>query len=73
MDKVKSQKRPLTLQYRKLKANYEKFWQSDSDACNALDLLLMIYWFESRGYKCVSHTTFLSRLLVRHGEIDIQC
>lgn len=71
--KLKFRKRPLKLQYKKLRANYERFWQSDSDACNALDPLLMIYWFESRGYNCVSHTTFLSRLLIRHGEIDIQC
>lgn len=71
--KVKFSKSPLKLQYKKLRANYEVFWQSDSDACNSLDPLVMIYWFESRGFKCVSHTTFLSRLLLRHGEIDIQC
>src|SRR5262249_27912167 len=30
-------KRPMTFHYRKLKANYETFWVSDSDACNAMD------------------------------------
>jgi SAM-dependent methyltransferase len=39
----------VPLRYRKLKANYNKFWQSDSDACNSLDPFDVILWFRSRG------------------------
>lgn len=65
-------KKPYPLYFRKLKANYEVFWISDSDACNNLDAYMVIQWFESRGCKCVSHPTFLQQFLIGGGTIDIQ-
>ncbi len=47
-----SEGRPKPLRYRKLQANYEKYWQSDSDACNSLDPFDAILWFRSRGIIC---------------------
>ena len=60
------------LYYKKLKANYEVFWQSDSDACNDLDPFPVILWFESRGCKCVSHPTRLKQFLSRTGMIEFR-
>ena len=65
-------KRPMTFRYRKLKANYETFWTSDSDACNAMDPHEMLLWFLSRGLSTPSHGTLLARFLVRHGAIVVQ-
>ncbi len=60
------------LYYKKLKANYEVFWQSDSDACNNLDPFPVILWFESRGCKCTSHPTRLKQFLCRTGTIELK-
>ena len=57
--------------YKKLKPNYEVFWQSDSDACNNMDPFMVIMWFESRGHVCCSHKTFWQKFSVRKGDIDI--
>ncbi len=43
--------------YKKLKANYDIYWQSDSDACNNLDPFMVMLWFTYRGCKCVSHSS----------------
>lgn len=56
---------PLPLKYRKLEANYETFWQSDSDACNSLDPLDVIFWFRSRGFIAHGYETLLKILTVR--------
>ena len=65
-------KRPMTFYYRKLKANYETFWLSDSDACNAMDPHEMLLWFLSRGFSTPSHSTLMARFLVRHDAIVVQ-
>lgn len=49
--------------------NYERFWQSDSDAVNSMDPYEAILWFTSRGHTCLSHRTCLSRFFVRTGAL----
>jgi len=55
------------IRYRKLKANYETYWVSDSDACNSIDPHDAILWFQSHGFECISHPTLLKRFFVRNG------
>lgn len=65
------QKKEFSLPYRKLQANYEKFWQSDSDACNDLDSFPVILWFYSRRCACISHPMFRKAFLGRTGKLEI--
>jgi len=67
-----TRKRPFSLHYRKLKANYTTFWCADSDACNSLDISEMLLWFRARGWDTPSHPTLLRRLLARHGSIWVR-
>lgn len=60
------------IKYKKIKANYEIFWQSDSDACNAIDAHDAILWFKSHGCVCLSHPTATSALLFRHGGLVLR-
>lgn len=39
----------IPFRYRPLKANYERYWMSDSDAVNSMDPFDVILWFVSRG------------------------
>jgi len=55
--------------YKKLKPNYEIFYTSDSDACNSLELHDAILWFESNGFRCISHPMHLKAFLVRTGAL----
>jgi SAM-dependent methyltransferase len=61
--------RHIEIKYKKLKANYDVFWQSDSDACNHIDPHDAILWFESQGFKCLSHPMHFSAFFVRTGGI----
>lgn len=61
-----------TMRNKKLKANYEVFWGSDSDACNSLDPHDAILWFESNGFQCLSHPMHLQAFLVRHRPIIVK-
>lgn len=70
--KYKITKRPVKLFYKKLKANYDEYVGPDSDACNGLDPCLMAVWYESRGHKCVSHSSFFQKLFIRTENIGIQ-
>ncbi len=67
-----SDKESFRLPYRKLKPNYEVFWQSDSDACCDLDPFLTILWCKSKGYSVPSHDGFLKQFLSRHEAIEIR-
>ena len=67
-----SRGRPTALRYRKLKANYEEYWQSDSDACNSLDPFDVIMWFRSRGFVCHGYTSLAKCLLVRAYALELQ-
>lgn len=53
--------------YKKIKANYNIFWTSDSDACNSIEAFDAILWFMSNGFKCLSHHTYIKQLTLRHG------
>ncbi len=55
--------------YRRIQANWETFWMSDSDACNSIDPHDAILWFESHGLKCLSHPLHREALLVRTGSL----
>ena len=39
------------IRYRPIKANWETFWDSDSDACNSIDPHDAVLWFESHGFE----------------------
>jgi len=60
------------LKYKKLKANYEVFWQSDSDACNSLDPFDVILWFRSRRIICHGYQNLLKALYVRTIALELQ-
>ncbi len=55
--------------YRKLKANYLTFWQSDSDACNSIDPFLAILFFRANGCEILNYPTLAKQFLVRTGGI----
>ena len=42
------------LRYRRLEANYEKYWMPDSDAINQLARHEVGLWFRSRGDECLN-------------------
>lgn len=61
-----------SMQYKELKANYDHYWLSDSDACNSMDPHDTILWFESNGFKCLSHPLHLKAFFVRHRPIILR-
>jgi|OpeIllAssembly_1097287.scaffolds.fasta_scaffold99272_2 SAM-dependent methyltransferase len=62
----------IPLRYKKLTANYEQFWQSDSDACNSLDPFDVILWFRSRGIQCIGFETLPRTLFVRTLSLELR-
>lgn len=62
----------IPLRFKKLNANYEKFWQSDSDACNSLDPFDIILWFRSRGIVSLGFGNLLKALFVRVTALEFQ-
>lgn len=58
--------------YRRLDANLETFWMSDSDAFNSIDPHDAILWFESHGMECLSHPMHRAALLVRTGRLILR-
>jgi len=63
---------PVPLRCRKLKANYDKFWQSDSDACKSLDPFDIILWFRSRKCVCYGYQNLFKALFVRALALELQ-
>lgn len=57
------------IRYRKLAANYQVYWTTDSDACNSIDPHDAILWFLSHGFDCLSHPGHLSAFFVRTGAL----
>jgi SAM-dependent methyltransferase len=57
------------IRYKRLKANYDVYWTSDSDACNSIDPHDAVLWFWSHGFECISHSTHLAALFVRTGPL----
>jgi len=60
------------LRYKRLSANYEKFWQSDSDACNSLDPFDLVLWFKSRGIICHGYNSMASTFIIKTYAIEIE-
>jgi SAM-dependent methyltransferase len=67
-----SNAQPKRLRYKEIKANYEVYWQSDSDACNSLDPFDVILWFKSRGFICHDYNSLLKALFVRSYALELQ-
>jgi len=57
--------KPRPLMHRKLEANYEVFWQSDSDACNSMDPFDIILWCKERGIQTMGYESLLKSFFVR--------
>ena len=60
------------LEYKKIPANYEIFWVSDSDACNSIDPHAMILWFRAHGCEVLNYSSFWSSFFVRTGTLLIR-
>jgi len=58
--------------FRRLGANFETFWMSDSDALNSMDPFDALLFFASRGDTCLNYPTLLRQFLVRTGPIIIR-
>lgn len=51
--------------YKKLKASYDEFYGSDSDACSSIDPHSVITFFRNRGSIVLSHPSLSKRILCR--------
>jgi uncharacterized protein YbaR (Trm112 family) len=61
------------LRFTKLRANYERFWMSDSDACASIDSHEAILFFERRGYEILNPRGDVApRLLFRAGPVIVR-
>lgn len=57
---------------RKLNANYETFWQSDSDACNRIDPCEAILYFKANNCEIVNYPIILKQFFMRTGELVVK-
>lgn len=69
---IKYRKQPRPLKYKRLKPNYDVYWQADSDACNSIDPFNVILWFESRGFVCHGYRSLIKTLFVRTNALEFQ-
>jgi len=60
------------IKYRKIKPNWDHYWMSDADACNSIDPHDAILWFESHGFRCLSHPLHRKAFLVRTGGLVLR-
>ena len=60
------------LDYKKLKANYEIFYGSDSDACNSVDPHAMILYFMANNCRVINYPNLFKAFFVRTGNLEIQ-
>jgi len=60
------------LVYKKIRANYEQFWMSDSDACNSIDPFMAILYFKANNFEIVNYPTILKQFLIRTNEIVVK-
>ena len=65
-------KGPFSLPFRRLPANYDKFWMVDSDAAVSLDPFDAILWFWSRGDEVLMHRTWWSAFCSRSEPLIIR-
>jgi hypothetical protein len=62
----------VPFRYGRLKANFDKFWMSDSDAQNNMDPFDALLFFNSRGDECLNYPTLLRQFLIRTGALVIR-
>jgi hypothetical protein len=68
-----TQKGPGPLRFKRIRANYEHFWMSDSDACSSIDSHEAILFFERRGYELLNPGGGVaSRLLFRADPVIVR-
>jgi SAM-dependent methyltransferase len=60
------------LKYKKLKPNYEHYWQSDSDACNSLDIFLTILYFKANRYDVLNYRSWISQIMLGNSELILR-
>ena len=65
-------KRDIPLRYRRLKANFEHFWMSDSDAQCCIDPYDALLFFQSRGDECLNYPTAVRKFIIRTGPLVIR-
>ncbi len=64
-------KRYKQIRYKKIEPNWDHLWTADADACNSIDHDAIL-WFESNGFRCLSHPLHLKAFLVRTGGLVFQ-
>lgn len=60
------------LDNKKIKANYEKFWTPDSDACNHIDPHAMILWFMANGCRVLNYPNLGKAFFVKSGSLIVK-
>jgi SAM-dependent methyltransferase len=60
------------LDYKKIKANYDKYWTTDADACNSIDPYDVILWSKANNFECLSHQNILQQFFVRNGVLVLR-
>lgn len=60
------------LVYKKIQANYEVFWQSDSDACNNMDIFISMLYFKANNYEILNYSSLMSQFFARTNEIILR-
>ena len=62
-------RKKILFRHKKIKANFDHFWMSDSDAVNNMDQLHTIYWFVSRKDNCLNCNSFIEKLTHFQGQL----
>jgi len=63
---------PLPLRYRRINANYERFLDSDSDACASIDPFDVMLFYKSRGCAFPGREGWLRKLFFRSGHLVVE-
>jgi len=63
---------PTTLHYRRLKPNFDQYWEADSGAVNDLHMFEVARWFESRGDTCLTCARGWRRYLQRGEALELR-
>jgi len=60
------------LRFKKLNANYEVFYGSDSDACNCIEPYLSMLYFKARGLEILNYKGYMKEILFRNGAMVLK-
>jgi len=58
--------------YKKIKANYQIYYGSDSDACNSIDPHAMILYFMANNCRAINYPNLFKAFFVRSGALIVQ-